>query len=258
MIALVVISTIFGSMIGSFLNALSYRLPIKKSIANGRSKCPGCDKVIKWYYNIPIFSYIYLRGKCSRCDFKIPKSYFAVEVVMAIYGFLMSPTSLTSEAALSYLFNISVFASFVLIIVIDLKHKLIPNKINIFLAVVFFSSVVLNKSYLYWGLGAAIGILFPLGVTYLFYLLKGQVGLGGGDIKLWGALGLYLGAEGIIQNISYSCLLGSLFAGVLMLFGVVDKKTPIPFGPFIVVISFLQIFKPDYINMFTNWMMGLL
>ena len=101
-------------------------------------------------------------------------------------------------------------------------------------------------------LGGAIGILFPLGVTYLFYLLKGQIGLGGGDIKLWGALGLFLGAEGIIQNISYSCLLGSLVAGGLMIFKVVDRKTPIPFGPFIVVISFFQIFFPEVIGEFNK------
>lgn len=252
MIVWQIFSAVFGSMIGSFLNALSYRIPVRKSIADGRSKCPQCDKLIHWYENIPIFSYIFLRGKCSGCKSRIPWSYFLVEVAMAIFAFFHTPSELSREAALSYFFDISVFASFLLIIVIDLKHKIIPNKVNIFLAILFFGSVVLNKSYLFWLLGGAIGILFPLGVTYLFYLLKGQIGLGGGDIKLWGALGLFLGAEGIIQNISYSCLLGSLVAGGLMIFKVVDRKTPIPFGPFIVVISFFQIFFPEVIGEFNK------
>ncbi len=258
MVAIKIFSTIFGSMIGSFLNALIYRIPIRKSIADGRSKCPGCDKMISWYENLPILSYVVLLGKCSKCKWKIPISYLLVELSVAIFAFFVSPTSLEVGDLLSYAFKLSVYSCFVVIFVIDLRHKIIPNKVNLFLAIVFILAVVTTKPYLYWIIGGAIGVLFPLGVTYLFYLIKGQIGLGGGDIKFWGALGLYLGPEGIIQNISYSCLIGSVFAGVLMIMKVVDKKTPIPFGPFIVIISFFQIFTPELITNFTNWFAGLI
>ncbi len=247
MIALKILSIIFGSMIGSFLNALIYRIPVKKSIADGRSKCPNCDKLIYWYENLPLASYIFLKGRCSKCGWKIPLSYFLVELTLAIFGYYASPEDLSLDSLLKYGFNISVFSSLVLIFVIDLKHKIIPNKVNLFLGIIFFLSVITTKTYMHWLVGGAIGLLFPLGVTYLFYLLKGQIGLGGGDIKLWCALGIYLGAEGIIQNISFSCLLGSLFVGILMLFKIVDKKTLIPFGPFIVITSFFQIFEPKLI-----------
>lgn len=254
MVIMRIFSAIFGSMIGSFSNALIYRLPIKKSIADGRSKCPSCDKTIAWYENLPILSYMVLKGRCSKCGWKIPISYFLVEIAIALFAFFITPRSLNPNSMLNYAFQMSIFSCFVIILVVDLKHKIIPNKINIYLAIIFFLSVVLSKSYIFWGLGAAIGILFPLGVTYLFYLIKGQIGLGGGDIKLWGALGLYLGPEGIIQNISYSCLLGSLLVGILMGFKVVDRKTLIPFGPFIVIISFIQIFTPKVISNFTDWL----
>jgi leader peptidase (prepilin peptidase)/N-methyltransferase len=78
--------------------------------------------------------------------------------------------------------------------------------------------------------------------------MRGQIGLGGGDIKLWGVLGLYLGPMGIAYNIFLSCFLGSLVGGGLILSKVLDRKTPIPFGPFIVVVAFTQIFFPNFFS----------
>jgi len=245
-----IFSSVLGSIIGSFLNAFIYRIPIKKSIADGRSHCPECDKTIYWYENVPIVSYIFLRGRCSACSWKIPISYFLVEVGMTYFAFIITPETFSIESILNYGFKMAVCSCFVIIFVIDFRHKIIPNKVNLFLAIILFASVYATKSYLYWGIGGATGILFPLCVTYIFYLIKGQIGLGGGDIKLWGALGIYLGPEGIVQNIAYSCLIGALFAGVLMMMKVVDRKTPIPFGPFIVMISFVQVFTPDLISEF--------
>jgi leader peptidase (prepilin peptidase)/N-methyltransferase len=115
--------------------------------------------------------------------------------------------------------------------------------------------VVLTKPYTYWLSGAMVGFLFPLAVTYGFFLIKGQVGLGGGDIKLYGVLGLYLGPVGIIQNIFLSCFLGALIGGILIIFRVVDRKTPIPFGPFIVSIAALQFFIPDYFDQAVKFFM---
>lgn len=252
MIIIKVFSAIFGSMIGSFLNAFIYRIPINKSIADGRSHCPECDKIIYWYENIPIISYIFLRGKCSACSWGIPVSYFFVEVFMALFALFITPDDLAIKSILDYMFKMAVCSCFIIIFVIDLRHKIIPNKVNLFLGIIFLASVYTTKSYFYWGIGGIIGIFFPLAVTYVFYLIKGQIGLGGGDIKLWGALGIYLGPEGIVQNIAYSCLIGALFAGILMMMKIVDKKTPIPFGPFIVIISFFQIFTPGLILNFSE------
>ena len=253
MIAYQILSLFFGLIIGSFLNAVIYRIPVKKSIADGRSKCPNCDKLIYWYENLPVVSYAFLRGKCSKCGWKIPWTYPAVELVVGLFAMASTPRGLDPHSLFTYFVGVAIFASFVAIFVIDLKHKIIPNSINIYLAIMFFISVVMNKSYEHWLLGAAIGIIFPLSVTYFFYLLKGQIGLGGGDIKLYGALGIYLGPLGVIQNIFLSCFLGAFVMLSLIVTKVVERNTPLPFGPFIVVVATFQIFLPKQAHIITNF-----
>jgi prepilin signal peptidase PulO-like enzyme (type II secretory pathway) len=241
-------SFLFGLCIGSFLNAVIFRLPKKISLSASRSHCPKCDKLIYWYENIPLVSYLWLRGRCSGCKTKISVQYPLVELTVGLFAALITPTAFDSNALWSYFFFLTVFASFLAIVIIDLKHKLIPNGINAYLFVLFFSSVVLIKPWPFWLFGLALGALIPISVTYIFYLLRGQIGLGGGDIKLWAALGLYLGPVGISYNIFLSSFLGALIGGFLTLLKVVDRKTPIPFGPFIIIVASAQIFIPDYFD----------
>jgi prepilin signal peptidase PulO-like enzyme (type II secretory pathway) len=255
-IILLLFSFLFGLCIGSFLNAVIYRLPRKISLSKSRSHCPGCNKLIFWYENIPLLSYLFLRGKCSKCDFKIPFQYPLIELIVGIFALFITPNSLELNNLWSYFFYVSIFSSFLSIVLIDLRHKLIPNSINIYLSLMFFSAVVYTKGPFYWATGAAIGVLFPLGVTYGFYLIKGQVGLGGGDIKLFGALGLYLGPIGIIHNIFLSCFVGAIIGASLILLKVVDRKTPIPFGPFIILVASVQIFLPEYFARFMGLILG--
>jgi len=246
-----IFSFLFGLCIGSFLNAVIFRVPREISLSASRSHCPKCDKLIYWYENIPLISYVFLlRGKCSGCKEKISIEYPLIELIVGAFAFVVTPASLLPEYLYYYFFNISVFATFVGMFVIDLKHKIIPNSMNIYLALVLFSGIVLSEPYWHWLIGGGIGILFPLAITYAFYLLKGQIGLGGGDIKLYGALGLYLGPFGIIHNIFMSCFLGALVGGSLIVFKIIDRKTPIPFGPFILVMAFIQIYLPEHFSWF--------
>lgn len=243
-------SFVFGLCIGSFLNAVIYRLPREISLSASRSHCPSCDKLIYWYENIPLFSWLFLRGKCSGCSAKISIQYPLVELTVGVFALVMTPKSIDGFNLYYYFFNVSVFATFVAMFLIDLRHKLLPNVLNIYLAIILFSRVVMNMAYPHWLFGAMIGVFAPLSITYLFYLLKGQVGLGGGDIKLWGALGLYLGPIGIVHNMTLSCFLGALVGGGLIVAKVIDRNTPVPFGPFIIVVSFIQIYFPEYFRRF--------
>jgi len=172
--------------------------------------------------------------------------------VVGLFCLFITPTDLGQPQILNYFFKTSIFATFVAIFVIDLKHKLIPNVLNIYLAINLLAAVILNKTWVHWVGGASLGILFPLAVTYGFYLIKGQVGLGGGDIKLYGALGIFLGPAQVMYTIFLSCFVGALVGGLLILFKVVDRKTPIPFGPFIIIVAFFQIFFPDQYGWFMN------
>lgn len=243
---LAIFATLFGLLVGSFLNALIYRLPRNINIAYPRSSCTTCNKVISWYENIPIVSYIFLRGKCSGCKSKISLEYPAVELLSAIAAFLIAPTVLNGPSLLNFFFFFSIYCCFLVHFIVDLKHQILPDSINVYLAALFLLVSCFTQSWTHWLIGGVIGLGFPLIVSWAFYLLKGQVGLGGGDIKLYGALGLYLGPIGIMQNIFLSCFLGALVGIVLIATKMMKKDNPIPFGPFIIVVGALQIFAESW------------
>lgn len=235
---------IFGAIIGSFLNALIYRIPNEISIATPRSRCPHCSKLISWFENIPIVSFLFLRGKCSGCHNPIGIRYPLVELMVGLFSFYFFPKSLDPMLLSKFLLKLSIFSCFVVHFFIDVKHKILPNSVNIYLAIVLLTLAFLEFNWRHIFLGGAIGLLFPLTITWLFYILRGQIGLGGGDIKLYGALGLYLGPVGIIYNLFLSCFVGAFFSLLLIALKKMTKDNPIAFGPFILLVAFAQIFFP--------------
>jgi leader peptidase (prepilin peptidase)/N-methyltransferase len=243
-----IFSLVFGLLIGSFLNALIYRLPRDINIALPRSSCPHCKKIIVWYENIPVLSFLFLKGKCSGCGGRISWRYPAIELLTGLVSFALFPISTEWKLILNYLFYFSVFCVFLSHLLIDLEHQILPDSLNIFLGVVIFSYALYYYHWTYWLIGGLVGFLFPLAVTWGFYLLRGQIGLGGGDIKLFGVLGLYLGPLGVIHNIFFSCFLGSIVGISLILFKKMDKKNPIAFGPYIIIVATIQIFFPDFFS----------
>ncbi len=243
-----IFSTLFGLLIGSFLNALIYRLPLGINIAYPRSACPKCKHVIAWYENIPVLSFIYLRGKCSECHTKISILYPIVELVTAIFAFAIAPRSIGPTALFNFLFFLSVFCAFLVHFIVDLKHQILPDSVTIYLGLMFFVIGLIIRPWTFWAIGGSIGLGFPLLVSWIFYLLRGQVGLGGGDIKLFAVLGLYLGPMGIIQNIFLSCLLGAVVGVVLIASKAIKKENPIPFGPFILIVASFQIFAEKWFS----------
>jgi leader peptidase (prepilin peptidase) / N-methyltransferase len=191
-------------MIGSFLNVLILRIPCGENFVSERSKCTSCGTLIKWYENIPILSYLFLLGKCSKCKAKISLQYPLVEIFIGLVSVFLMPKYFTIEVLGSYLFFFSIFCALFVHFIIDIRHKILPDGINIYLALLFLIYSSINYNYKFWLIGGLIGFLFPLAVTYAFYLLKNKVGLGGGDIKLYGALGIILGPAGILYNIFFS------------------------------------------------------
>ncbi len=245
-------SLLFGLCIGSFLNAVIYRLPRKIPFGASRSHCTNCNKLIYWYENLPVISYIFLRGKCSGCKTRISIMYPLIELTVGLFALFLTPKTLSAESLWNFFFFLSVFSCFLAIICIDLRFHIIPNVINIYLAILFLCAVVLKTSVMHWLGGMLLGALFPGAVAALFYYLKGVDGLGGGDIKLYGVLGIYLGPSGIMYNLTFSCFLGAFVGGILILLKVMDRRTRIPFGPFIVVVAFAQVFFPPQFDSFTQ------
>lgn len=241
-----ILAGIFGAMIGSFLNALIYRLPLDINIALPRSSCPKCKHIISWYDNIPIISYIFLlRGRCRHCHEKISMGYPLIEFLFAFVAIMLTPKNISLQNLYLPLFYFSIIAALFVHFIVDLKHQILPDSVNIYLAFTLGIFSLLHHSWIFGIEGAAIGFFFPWMVSWIFYKLKGQIGLGGGDIKLYGALGLYLGPQGIIHNIFFSCFVGAVVGGILLSLKVIKRETPIPFGPFIIIVGFIQIFFPE-------------
>lgn len=236
---------LFGALVGSFLNVVIYRVPLNLSVIKPRSKCPKCDSAIKWYQNIPVLSYIAIRGKCTNCEVKIPLRYVLVEIMMGIFAYLLVPNEINEITILYFLFYFSTASVFVSHFLIDIEHQILPDKINIYFLITVLIFVLMTKNITHWALGGVIGFCLPYLVTYLFYKLRGVIGLGGGDIKLFGILGLLLGPIGIVQNMFFSCVLGSIFGITLIILKRMDSKKPMAFGPFIIISAALQIYTPN-------------
>lgn len=243
---LIVFSATFGLIVGSFLNALIYRLPRGINIAFPRSSCTSCQKIIYWYENIPIISFLFLRGKCSKCGSKISWEYPFIELICGICAALIAPKDFEPGSLINFFFFFSVFCAFLVHFIVDLKHQILPDSINIYLAALFFLVSFTTNSWTHWLIGGALGLGFPLLVSWIFYLMRGQVGLGGGDIKLYAALGIYLGPIGIMQNIFLSCFLGSIVGITMIALKILKRDNPIPFGPFIIIVGAFQIFAEEW------------
>jgi len=239
-------ATIFGLLVGSFLNVLIYRIPLGKNFVNDRSHCPSCDKLIYWYENIPVISWLFLRGKCSKCKSPISYVYPLIELSTGLIAFSLFPEKINLHSITSFVFYFSIACALLVHFVIDIKHKILPNGINIYLAVLFLVHSYFNYSYQYWLFGMLLGFGFPAGVTWMFYVLRKKEGLGMGDIKLWAVLGIALGPFDVLRNIFLSCTLGSLIGIPLIGLKVIDRNTRIPFGPFIIIVAVLQIYFKDF------------
>ena len=223
---------IIGSIVGSFLNVCIYRIPAEKSIVSPPSSCPQCGHRIRWFQNIPIISYLFLGGKCASCKVKISLRYPAIEALTGLLFVLVLYFFGFSLVTLVYWLFV---AMLVVITFIDLDHQIIPDVISLpGIAVGFVCSFLIP--WLSWldsllGIIAGGGVL--LSIAWLYALLAKRDGMGGGDIKLLGMLGAFLGWKAVFPIIFISSLVGSVVGIPLMLLQKKDSKFAIPFGPFL-------------------------
>ncbi len=225
-----VIIFLYGLLIGSFLNVCIYRIPLGKTIVKGRSYCPHCDALIPWYLNIPLFSFLFLKGRCQKCKAPISLRYPAVELLT---GILFLIVWFTYGFNWESLFVIILFSILVIISFIDIDLQIIPDRFIIILFVLGFMHAVYQTAYLnaHWyiwiiGFFSASLILFILGLII-------PDSIGGGDIKLMAAAGLFTGPKLILTAL----FIGAIYALILSIFLIAKKKgsmkTVIPFGPFL-------------------------
>jgi leader peptidase (prepilin peptidase)/N-methyltransferase len=232
---------IFGLCIGSFLNVCIYRLPASKSIVHPRSMCSNCGTLIAAYDNIPVLSYLWLKGRCRHCQIKISIRYPLVELLgglLALGTFLKF--GLTLEALIYYLFC----AALLIVTFIDIDHRIIPNVITLPGIPICFAASFALPTITYKE--ALLGILIGGGslflVAWIYSLITKKEGMGGGDIKLLAMMGAIVGWQGVLFTIFVASLVGTLAGLAAMLQSRKGMKLAVPFGPFLSIGSITYAF----------------
>ena len=230
---------ILGSLWGSFSNVCIYRLPNSGNVAKGRSFCPDCKNKIKWFDNIPFFSYLFLKGKCRQCSKPISFQYFIVELLTAISFVLIFHIYGISITTLLLLI-LSIF--FIIIFFIDLKHFIIPNVLTFPLMVIGFLKSFdpnLNQTifpnYINSLIGGLFGYLIIWSIIFLYKNIRKKEGMGLGDAKLMAVIGFWFGWI----SIPFTIFISSTVALIIIIPSLINQSkkmsSEIPFGPYIII-----------------------
>lgn len=237
---------VFGAIFGSFANVMILRWPKGESVVTPRSRCPACGHAIRWYDNVPILSWLILRGRCRDCQAKISWRYPLVELIMA---------SLFSLAFLFvgwnwYLLEVLIFIfGLVTVSFIDFDHYLLPDKFTLTGIGIGLLGAFLDpeRSFLDAAIGVFLGGGFLWAIAYFYFVFRKEEGMGGGDIKLLAWIGAVLGWKAIPFVIISSSLIGSVVGGLVALKQKKGLKTMIPFGPYLALGAVLYLFGGQWI-----------
>ena len=270
-VATVALVIVIGLLVGSFLNVVIYRLPVMMerewksecklildpdspdevpaepfNLAFPNSHCPNCDAPIRAWQNIPVISYVLLRGQCANCKVSISARYPIIEAVTALMSAIIAwqlGASLEMLAALFFTWSL------IALTMIDADHKLLPDQITLPL---LWAGLLLNSFSLFVPLydavwGAIGGYLSLWSVYWLFKILTGKDGMGYGDFKLLAALGAWLGWQSLLVIILLSSLVGAIVGSIILLANKQGRNTAIPFGPYLAAAGWIAFLWGDQI-----------
>ena len=262
---------ILGLMAGSFLNVVIYRLPImmkrdwkkecqeflelpitdqtgeKFNLALPDSHCPECNTEIKWYQNIPVFSYLFLQGKCANCQTHISLRYPFIE---ALTGILSAVVAYQLGGQIETLFALLLTWTLIALSGIDFDHQLLPDNITLPMLWLglFLSLFNVFTDPVSSIIGAIAGYLSLWSVYQAFKLLTGKEGMGYGDFKLLALFGAWLGWEHLPLIIMLSSLVGAIIGSSMIILVQRDKNIPIPFGPYLAIAGWIALLWGDELN----------
>ena len=238
----------FGLVIGSFLNVVIARVPERRSLWMPGSTCPGCGNAITWHDNIPLVSFLVLRGRCRACAAPIPWRYPLVEASTAalfVVAWLVFGGDLRQ-----FVVAVVFLAALVAITVIDLRHQIIPDVITLpGIVTGLVASVATDR--ISW-VQSVVGILIGGGL-FVAVIVLSRGGMGGGDLKLGAMLGAFLGWQALLVGLFIAVMLGGLSAVALLASRRLARKDAIPFGPFLALGGAVALFWGDAI---LAWYLG--
>lgn len=245
-----IIIFIYGLLIGSFLNVCIYRIPVGKSIVRPGSQCGSCGTFLKPIDLIPVLSWVFNRGRCRTCGAQVSAQYAVVEILTGVLTLIPYwVLGFSFELAIAYL----LLWTGIVITFIDLEHLIIPDEINLFLAVCggiyYIYQTILQGHFLVEPLLAS---LIGAGLLFIIAMIGA---MGGGDIKYMAAVGLFLTPITMGIAIYISFILGGMIALILVIIGKYKRKMEIPFGPYLVIGTFVSfVYGNELIQAYIQWM----
>jgi len=221
---------LYGLIIGSFLNVCIYRIPIGKTIVKGRSYCPNCNALIPWYLNIPLLSFLLLKGRCKFCNARISKRYLLVE---SLTGILYLAVWFTFGFTYESIFIAVLLSILIIISFIDYDTQTIPDGLVLLILALGiihggYQSICLGTPWYIWAIGFFAASL-PLFILSLIIANS----MGGGDIKLMAAAGLFIGWKLILLSLFIGSIYGAIYSAFILIGRKGNMKTAIPFGPYL-------------------------
>lgn len=249
-----IVACLFGAVVGSFLNVCIHRLPRHESVVWPASHCPSCASPIAAYDNIPILSYLLLRGRCRACRALIFAQYPIVELVNGVgYGVILWQFGLGwSSAAYALLFSALLVVS-----AIDLSHQIIPDRITLpgIVLGLLCASTILPVGLLDSVLGVLVGGGLLWALAWASPYLFGKEGMGGGDIKLLAMIGAFLGWKPVLLTVMVGALVGSVIGLGLITLKVIRRDQYLPFGPFLALGAVVSLL---FYRELLTWYLGLI
>jgi leader peptidase (prepilin peptidase) / N-methyltransferase len=226
-----VFAGLFGAIIGSFLNVVIYRVPLGQSIVSPPSRCRKCGYSLQWFDNIPIVSWLLLRGRCRKCGVSVSWHYPAVELITAVLFVLVVWLTPPGPVVLARLLLVCILIA---LFGIDLEHQILPNSITL-------PGIVIGFVFSLFGppgwKDSLIGILLGGGILYGiawgYYLWRREEGMGMGDVKMLAMLGAFLGWQAVLVTLVLASFSGAIIGVILMSTQKGDMKFALPFGTFL-------------------------
>ena len=234
---------VIGLAVGSFLNVCIYRLPRTQSLVRPRSRCPHCGRSLAWFDNITVLSWLVLRGRCRQCGGPIAWRYPVVEIVTAVTWVLIA--WMTPPGAL-LASRLVLATALIVLFMIDLEHQILPNVITLpGIVVGFLSSLVATPG----PLASIVGTLLGAGILYAiaagYYMLRGEEGMGMGDVKMLAMLGAFLGWKAVLLTLVLSSFAGALVGVLLMAISRESLRYALPFGTFLALGAMVAMLAGD-------------
>ena len=232
-LAVIVLSGVFGLAVGSFLNVCIYRLPLGQSVVRPASRCTHCGTSLRWYDNVPLLSYLLLRGRCRQCHAEVSVMYPLIEAITGVVfvaGYLLFGFQLLLLARLLFA------CAMIVLFIIDLQHRLLPNVLTLpGIVMGFLFSLLLPPGWLdsLIGIVAGGGVLLLLAEAY--YRVRKEEGLGMGDVKMLAMIGAFLGWKLMLVTLVLSSFMGSIIGLGMIALKRGDMKYALPFGTFLAI-----------------------